>query len=189
MAIPWFDRLKQLVEQKPIVVLRFDKEEWNRLLESRRGVSEFTVARSHSLLEKAKVPMFCLIRGTTENQENLYFGLISSRSAVTTLESRIKVKRVVSIQPRSESELASLVTQQPHAKNLRDRLHSRAAVITLSPKLSSHVIEKLGAIDANRGAMRAVTESLSAPKNFRSVATLQEDAVRTALKAFGLAAD
>jgi hypothetical protein len=59
-------------------------------------------------------------------------------------------------------------------------------VVTLSPKLSGHLIERLASIDTNRGPMRAVAESLSAPKRFWGAAALQEDAVRTALKAFGL---
>ena len=37
--------------------------------------------------------------------------------------------------------------------------------------------------------MRAVAESLSSPKRYRNTAALQEDAVRTALRAFGLAPD
>ena len=41
----------------------------------------------------------------------------------------------------------------------------------------------------NHGAMRAVAESLSSPKRYRNTAALQEDAVRTALRAFGLAPD
>jgi len=48
MQIPWLRILKQFVEKKPIVVLRFEDEEWTRLLESRRGINEFTIARSHS---------------------------------------------------------------------------------------------------------------------------------------------
>lgn len=186
---PWLDLLKQFVENKPIFVLRFDYGEWEQLRESRRGAHEFTIARSHALLEGVRVPTLCLIQGKSASDENLYLGLISSRSAVTTLESRIKIRRGVQIQPHSRSGLLRLVTEKPHAKNMKERLREGEAVIALSPKLSSHLIERLASIDSNRGAMRAVTESLSAPRNFRGVAALQEDALRTALKAFGLTAD
>jgi hypothetical protein len=182
----WLARLKQLVEDKRIVVLRFDEDEWERLRESRRGISEFTVARHHTLLEDAKFPTACLIIGHGEDSEELCFGLISSRSAVTTLDSRINVKRVVKIRPQSESELLKLVTQKPHKKNLKERLGDGSPVVTLSPKLSSHLLERLASISHNRSAMRAVAESFSSPKYFRDAPALQEDALHVALKAFGL---
>ncbi len=186
MKWPWLEKLKQLVEKKPIVALKFDDGEWDRLRESRYGVNEFTVARSHSLLEGVKVPTPCLIFGKDENDEHLYFGLISSRSAVTTLESRIKIRRGVQILPKSKTELLRLVSKHPHSKHLKDRLCADASVVPLSEKLSSHLIERLASIELNRGAMRSVAESLSAPKYFKGTSELQEDALRMALKAFGL---
>ncbi|OYY92674.1 MAG: hypothetical protein B7Y41_14815 [Hydrogenophilales bacterium 28-61-23] len=188
--MPWLVQLKQLVEKKPIVVLRFGDDEWWHLQESRRGISEFTFARPHGLLDCVKAPTPCLFQGSGEDcQQHLYFGLIASRNPVTTLESHIKVRRVVQIQPNSEAELCRLITEVPHAKNLKDRLQDGASVVPLSPKLSSHLLERLVSIESNRGGMRTVAESLSTPKYFRGNAALQEDAVRTALMAFGLAPD
>jgi hypothetical protein len=84
------------------------------------------VARSHHLLEGVRPPAACLIVGTDVRDKvepkSLYFGLISSRSAVTTLESRIKVRRCVRIKPDSEAGLRRLVSERPHAKNLADEL-------------------------------------------------------------------
>ncbi len=62
-------------------------------------------------------------------------------------------------------------------------------MITLSPKLSQKLIEGLASLRSNRGALRAIAESLATPKYFRNVAALQQDAVQTALRAFGLARD
>lgn len=187
MEMPWLKTLTQLVEKRPIVVLRFDDEEWECLHESRRGVSEFTIARSHALLNHVRIPTPCLIQGgESDGSEHLYFGLISSRSAVTTLESRIKIRRGVQIQPESTAELIQLVSERAHAENLKKRLCSPSPVVTLSPKLSNHLVERIASIEANRGPMRAVAESLAAPKQFNGAAALQEDAVRTALRAFGL---
>ena len=59
-------------------------------------------------------------------------------------------------------------------------------MIALSPKLSVHLVEKLAEIESNRGAMRAVVASLSAPKYYRGMDAMQEDAVHAALRAFGL---
>jgi citrate synthase len=87
------------------------------------------------------------------------------------------------IQPDSETGLRRLVTTKPHAKNLADRLRFKSSVVELSPKLGSHVIERLASIPQNHSAMRAVAESLSSPKRYRDAAALQEDAIRTALHA------
>jgi hypothetical protein len=180
----WLENLKRLVQEKPLVLFQFGGEEWSRLCESRGGANEFTIARSHELFEKVRVPTACIVTG--KDGSEVYFGLVSSRSAVTTLESRIKVKRALRIQPSSKSGILELVTHKTHARNLRERLASRESIIALSPKLSVHLVEKLAAIESNRGAMRAAVASLSAPKYYRGMDAVQEDAVNTALRAFGL---
>lgn len=185
-ADQWLENLKQLVNKKPLVVFQFSGAEWERLCESRRGANEFTIARSHELFEKVRVPTACLVIGDSDDDSEVYFGLASTRSAVTTLESRIKVKRALHVQPTTKPGILNLITDKTHARNLRDRLASDESVVALSPKLSVHLVEKLATIDANRGAMRAAVASLSAPKYFRNMDALQEDAVHTALRAFGL---
>jgi hypothetical protein len=198
MQIPWLHPLKRLAEEKQLIVIRFDEAEWQSLNDSRRGIHEFTVARAHGLFEGLGTPAPCLIVGTDVHDEfsddklaskSLHFGLISSRSPITTLESRIKVRRCMRIQPDSEAGLRKLVTAKPHAKSLADRLRFKSSVVELSPKLGSHLIERLASIPQNHGAMRAVAESLSSPKRYRDATSLQEDAIRTALRAFGLTPD
>lgn len=182
----WLYDLKRLVQKKPFVVFRFEGDEWSRLRDSRRGANEFTIARAHDLFEKVRVPTACLVIGEDEGESEVYFGLASSRRAVTTLESRIKVKRAQHIKPSSKGGILQLVTDKTHARKLNDRLESTASVIALSPKLSVHLVEKLADIESNRGAMRTVVASLAAPKYFRGMDAVQEDAVHTALRAFGL---
>ena len=186
MATAWLTTLTALVHKKPLVLIRFDEDEWEGLKQSQRGVNEFTIARSHSLLEGIKPPAPCLVRGRDDDGEHLYFGLVSSRSAITTLETRIKVRRAVAIAPETESALKVLIATKPHQRNLRKRLRSHASVVPLSPGLSAEIVAQLATIRSNRGAMRAVAESLSAPKYYRRAASLQHDAVYIALKAFGL---
>ena len=188
MNMSWLDTLKDYSERHPMVVLRFSMDEWTELGNSRRGVNEFTIARSHALVDNVKVPAPCLVFGHSGNTEQICFGLLSSKSPITTLDSRIKVSRSVRITPSSTAGMAALVTQPPHAKNLAIRLQAVQPVTLLSPKLSSHLIGRLATIQGNKGGMRAVAESLSVPKRFKGIAALQEDAVQTALAAFGLAA-
>ena len=124
-----------------------------------------------------------------EDENWLYFCLIGSKGPVTTFESRIKIKRSVSIKPNSLPALLRLMTDQAHARNLAERLEIGGSVVPLSPKLSSHLIDRLASLQANHGPMRVVAESLSSPKYFDGISAMQDDAVRTALKAFGLSPD
>ena len=185
-AEAWFESLKRHVQKKPLVVFQFEGAEWTRLRESKRGANEFTIARPHALFEKVRAPTACLVVGKDGDGSEVHIWLVGSRSAVTTLESRIKVKRALLVQPSSKDSIQKLVTDKTHARNLRERLSSRESVIALSPRLSVHLVEKLAEIESNRGAMRAVAASLSAPKNYRGMEAMQEDAVHTALRAFGL---
>lgn len=182
----WINRFKHFVEKKPIVVLKFDTQGWTSLQDSRYSLNEFTIARGHGLFAGVERLTPCLMHGKSEHGEELYLGIINSVAAVTTLESRIKIKRGVAIEPRSMSELLKQISEKLHARNLKQRLRNSGSVVALSPKLSSHLIERLTSIKSNRAPLRTVEESLSAPKHFRDTRALQEDAVQTALRTFGL---
>ena len=182
----WLKTLKTLVDKKPIVVLRFDEVEWESLTNSRRGPHEFTIARSHDLLGEIKTPTACIVVGRAKGRQVLYFGLVSSRAAVSTLETRIKVKRSVPVKPSNLTTLGKRIKDKRLNGLFRDRVSPEAECAMLTPKVSVEVVKQLAAIDGNRGGMRAVAESLSAPKYYRDAAAMQEDAVRSALKAFGV---
>lgn len=192
----WLATLTQHVESKPCVLLRLDESDSGSLAESRRGFSEFTLARPHGLLSDIKTPTACLIFGSPPNwtraedaNPSTYLGIVSSRSAITTLDTRIKIKRAVRIEPGTEGGLVSLLGTGPQATLLRKKLEPTTPVIVLSPKLSSALISSLAAIPANHGPMRTVAESLHVPQRYNSFSAVQEDAVQTALKAFGLPAN
>ena len=184
----WLATLKEYAEQHPIVVLRFTSDEWESLTNSRRGVGEFTIALPHALVSGVKAPAPCLLLGKEGDVEQVLFGLVSSRSPITTLDSRIKVTRSVVIAPSSVAGLSTLICDPPHAKNFSARVKGEQAVSLLSPKLSSYLIERLATIASNKGSLRAVAEKLSVPKRFKDNTAMQEDAVQTALAAFGLGA-
>lgn len=192
----WLAALRQHVESKPCVLLRLDESDSGNLTESRRGFNEFTLARPHGLLSDIKTPTACVIFGSPpewmhpgEANPHAYLGIVSSRSPITTLDTRIKIKRAVRIEPATEDGLVTLLGTGPQANLLRKKLESTAPVIVLSPKLSSALIESMAAIPANQGPMRTVAESLHIPQRYTNFSAVQEDAVQTALKAFGLTAN
>lgn len=181
----WLEPLKAYAEQYPIVVLKFEPDVWEQLTNSKKGVNEFTIALPHAQLDGVSVPVPCLMFGLgTDN--GTHFGVLSSKRAITTLQSRIKVLRSVKISPASMADLSALITDPSYAANLRTRLDVSESVAVLSPKLSSYLIEQLSLIQANRGGLRAIAEFLLASKCYQGIAEQQEDAVRIALAAFGL---
>lgn len=191
----WLVTLRQHVESKPCILLRLDESDSESLRASRCGFSEFTLARSHELLSDIKTPAVCLIFETPSSwtrpedvDAHAYIGLVSSRSAVTTLDTRIKIKRAVRIEPATEEGLLNLLGTSANAGQLRKKLELIAPVVVLSPKLSSALINSMATIPANQGPMRTVTESLHVPQRYTNSSALQEDALQTALKAFGLSA-
>ena len=189
MSENWINILEERVLKKPLVVFQFEDDEWGCLHHSSRGGKDFTIVRSHRALSEVKTPVACLFFGTDDRRAEAYFGLLTSRGAVSTLTSRIKVKRAQRIHPSSKADLLQLVREQPHARNLQSRLASNEAVTVLSPKLSAHLVKKLAEIETNCLSMRTVTASLSSPTHFHTMAAVQTDALQTALRAFGLSAD
>lgn len=117
-AVPhsWLATLRQHVESKPCVRLRLDESDSGNLTESRRGFNEFTLARPHELLSDIKTPTACLIfssppalRNPGDAHPNAYPGIVSSRSAITTLDTRIKIRRAVRIEPGTVDGLMTLL--------------------------------------------------------------------------------
>lgn len=195
VASSWLTTLLLHVESKPCVLLRLDEGDSARLRESRAGFNEFTLARPHELLSGIKTPTVCLVYETPSSWMrpegagmHAYIGIVSSRSAITTLDTRIKIKRAIRIEPGMEQALLKLLGTSSHADQLRKKLALKVPVIVLSPKLSSALISALAGIAGNEGPMRAVIESLHVPRRYVNFSAIQEDAVQTALKAFGLGA-
>jgi hypothetical protein len=190
---PWLEELCQHVEAKPCVVLRLDEDDSSQLAASRGGFNEFTLARNHDLLSFIHPPTVCIIfsskgarLGHRHDEPHARLGIISSRSPITTLDTRIKVKRAVQTAPSTEPELVSLLGASAQAEQLRKRLESTASVVALAPKLSRSVIEAIATVPENHSALRTLAESLHSPRRFTNLAAVQEDAVQMALKAFGL---
>ena len=189
MKIDWLNKLKEVVRKKGLVVFQFGSDEWLQLLDSKHGANEFTIARSHQSIGKIKTPTACILLERNIFRSGIYFGVVSSRASVSTLESRVKIRRAHHIKPSSKLELSTLVTKKPHSTNLHTKLSSDEVASVLSSKLSVHLIEKLAEIKTNCGPMRSVTASISSPKRYRNNEAVQQDAVQTALRAFSLPAD
>lgn len=185
----WLEQIKGTVEGHPIFFLRFSGDEWEGLLESRRGPTEFTIARAHGLVESVRVPTMCLIAGEGPNEKELYLGAVVSRQPITTLESRLKIIRAFPIQPTSVEELQQLLPSGRLRSGFLRRIGKRTQLAILSPKLSSALVETIASITPNEPSLRKLALWLTPREDVSTNESLQQDAVRMALVAFGLSAD
>ena len=184
MTKAWLDSLKGLVRCRPIVVLRFTSAEWLRLRESRRGLSEFSFTYPHSLVERVKTPAVCVLQLDSATDRELRIGIVRSRSAVATLDSRVKLTHTTELQHRNLTEILAALGEGRFATDLRNRIAADVSVMVLGPTLSERVVDVLAAEEANEAALHYVLAQLSVPTNYNGTIALQEDAVRSALKAF-----
>ncbi len=199
----WLSTLTRTVEKRPLVVFRFSQDNWGALRETRRGPGTFTMAQPYASLRNVRAPTACILVGREFGElgwdyelesghqfasadEVLHFGLLQSKSSITTLESRLKITHAQRISPSSEKELLKLLTNNALRTVLRRQLKQRDPVVLLSPALSAHLIEELAKRPENVGTLRRVAAALDAPGTYSDIGALQEDAVGLALKAFGL---
>jgi hypothetical protein len=180
----WLEHLKAFVNQRPIVALRFGLAEWTALRDSRKGVREFSVTYPHAALDRVTVPTVCLLEGESANGPEMYVAILQSKNAVSTLQSRIKVRRGAELLQPLLSDVVLAIADGQYARRLEQRLEGNSPVVALSPLLSEHVVDALAADDSNAVALRAIHASLAVPARFDSMLALQDDAVRTALNAF-----
>lgn len=185
----WLGQLTKYSEKYPVSVIRFGRDEWTTLEDSRKGLSEFTFARSHGAVEKVKKNTVCILSAYNDEGQVIRIGLVQSKSAITTLDTRIKISRVSKISVKSEIKLQELITTRPFSGNLSRRLKKRDSVIGFSSKLSGHLLKELGQYPENLAPLQRIFAALNKPKLYKTKMALQLDAVRTAMKAFGLGTD
>lgn len=189
----WLERLISHVKKKPCIVVRIDEEQYEYLQTYSKGFTTFTIAKDHSLFSDTKVPTVCLIStckrcwlsDSGEDEDELYVGVIQSKTRVSTFETRIKINRTVKITPNSERCLLELLN--PTFKNLLvKKLNNELFCTSLSSKLSGEIIKVLAQDQYNESAFRAIAESLTNSTTFCSKLAIQTDAVEMALGAFGI---
>jgi hypothetical protein len=194
MQEQWLEKLKDWVREYPCVIVRLERAEWEHLSKSSRGLTEFTMARSHSFFERVRIPTLCFIFGETESfrdrqrlrTEHCLIGRLSSRARISSLETRVKIARALPIWPPTEEDFVDLLGDSIHGRNLRERLSHEGTIIPLSPELSRTLIGGLSAVTENLASLKTVAAGLRTPKTFSSSLALQHDAIHCALRVFGI---
>jgi len=125
--------------------------------------------------------------GIPEEPPSLKVGVIRSVQPISTLDSRVVFDLIQPIKPDSLDALLSRVSR-PALRSAANMLGgSEARYQSVSEKLGQELIRLIAEEPENTAGLRRINASLRAPKYVRDARAMQQDALKTALKAFGIA--
>lgn len=179
-------KLPQWFESKPLVLLRFEDGYESALQETRHGLNRFTEVKGHQSLSDVKPPTLCLAEMPDGGSAKFYVGVIKSKAAVATFDSRITIIKLKLLNLVSYSDLAGSLGEKIFQTLLNQKLEHRRFATALSPKLSVAIINALANDPANRNAIEAAAAHIPKLRQISAAEWEQLDAIRTAMAAFGL---
>ncbi|MDO8272711.1 MAG: hypothetical protein Q7U82_12485 [Gammaproteobacteria bacterium] len=175
----WREDLRTVAEKSGVSLVRFNDEEWSQLKQSRFGGREFTIARHHETFEGIKARSLCLVAGREGGDLfQLYVGVLSTKQAITTLETRIKIRRLQLISPHSESEFAEIT-------GLENRgTITESSIVRLSKKRGGSIVQALAALPDNEEQFHSILDAVRDVDPRAKNRSLQLDAIQTVLRVF-----
>lgn len=191
----WIRDLKAQVAHHPIVILNLEERELQGLKETRDGMRQFSLTRAHDDARGISIPCICLFFmdkprpfGGRPDSAAAYAAIFKAKGAATTFDSRLTIRRGVEIQPSTPASLIKLFEDGKFEQDIKKRFNKVESLVPLGPKGSIRLIDKLLAIEANRGPLRTLAGGLTKPRS-ESIERLQLDALKMALRTFGLPDD
>lgn len=181
-------KIAQWVEKKPLILIRFDEDFSKSLLNSRQGFEHLTIVKPHRVFQELELPTLCLLEVQNHDGTKCYLGTATRKTAVSTFDSRLTIKKLRSVAPSSLNEIEGTVTDMRMKHLLNDRLPVSCGFSGLSPKLSAHLIELLAQNPDNHIALDAAL-SLLPILRVPPVKWAQEAAIHSAMTAFGIRAN
>jgi hypothetical protein len=183
------DELPKWFETKPLILLRLPDRVAEGLLRSRNSSKRFTFAEPHSEFNELKLPTLCLAEMPSGYMPTCYVGVIKSKAAVTTVESRLSIIKLKALNLPSLNSLEDKLAKKTFKTALKQKLATSNVALRLSHKLSIEIIDALVAETSNRKAIESVVSDLPKLRRTPMVQWEQSDAVNTAITAFGLRKD
>lgn len=185
-----FDHLVRWVGERSLAILKLDSDLTESLRLSNNGLQKFTFAELHVELEGLRPPTLCLVEVCDDrygdDYNECYVGVVTSKAAVTTFDSRLTIIKLREVNLPSLEALVLKVSKGRYRNMLRDAIQGEFMVSVLSPTLSSRVIEILAADSANYSALDAAAFNLPGLNTTSNPEWEQTDAIQMAMAAFGI---
>jgi len=179
-------KLANWVQKRPLILLRFDEEFSESLHNSQQGFEHLTIAKPHLVFQGFKLPTLCLVEIQDYDGTKCYLATATRKTAVSTFDSRLTIKKLRLITPTSLRDIEEKVTDTCMKRLLNDRVPAEGKFSTLSSKLSAHLIELLGQDPANNTALDTSLSLLPKLRRTPHAYWAQEDAIHSAIAAFGI---
>ena len=179
-------KITNWVQKKPLILMRFDEAFSESLHNSRQGFEHLTIVKPHSVLHAIKLPTLCLLEIQEGDATTCYLATATRKTAVSTFDSRLTIKKLRALQPDSLQDLETLITDSRMKHLLSERLPAEGGITNLSPKLSARLVEILAANPENQSALDTVLTLLPRLRRVTNTSWAQEDAIQLAMAAFGI---
>lgn len=179
-------RIAQWVQKKPMILIRFDEAFSESLHNSRQGFEHLTIVKPHSLLQDCKLPTLCVMEIQEQGETRCYLATATRKIAVSTFDSRLTIKKLRPIKPASLQEIGANLTDSRMKRIFSERIPPKGQFANLSPKLSGYLVEKLAADSENQAAFDTALSQLPKLRQAPNANWAQEDAIQTAMDAFGI---
>lgn len=165
-----------------LVVVRVDRDTWEALEDTRRRGARFTLNFRHSVARPAKARSLALI---VVGRSHLRIGIIRSRQAISSLDTRVALDFVDKIEPGSLTRLLRAV-ETPTLRQAAARLRTFSQAITaVSDQLGQSMIAALAANEANAPVLRRILAWIAGRGRVENAVVMQHDAIKLAINAFG----
>lgn len=179
-------KIAKWVQKKPLILIRFDEAFSESLHNSRQGFEHLTIVKPHSFLQAIKLPTLCLLEIQEGNATKCYMATAIRKTAVSTFDSRLTIKKLRALHPDSLQAIEALIADSRMKRLLGKRLPSEGAITNLSPKLSALLIEILAGYSENQSALGTALSLLPRLRRVTDSSWAQEDAIQSAMAAFGI---
>lgn len=179
-------KIAQWVQKKPMILIRFDEAFSESLHNSRQGFEHLTIVKPHSVLQDCRLPTLCLMEIQEQGATRCYLATATRKIAVSTFDSRLTIKKLRPITSPSLQELGGKLTDSRMKRMFSERIPAEGQFANLSPKLSGHLIEILAADSENQAALETALSQLPKLRQTPNANWAQEDAIQTAIDAFGI---
>jgi hypothetical protein len=165
-----------------LLVVRVDRATWEALEDTRRHGARFTLNFRHAVARAAKTRSLALI---VVGRSHLRVGIVRSRQAISSLDTRLAFDFVDEIEPSSLAQLLREV-ETPFLRQTASRLRGATEEITpVSSQLGRLMIARLAADDGNAPVLRRILAWLAGRGRVDNAVAMQHDAVKLAINAFG----
>lgn len=182
-------KIANWVEKKPLILIRFDEAFSKSLLNASQGFEHLTIVKPHYVLQDFKLPTPCLLEIQDQDGTQCYLGTATRKIAVSTFDSRLTIKKLRHIAPSSLQAIEAKITDARMKQLLNGRLPVDGGFSILSPKLSAHLVGLLAQDADNQAALDTALSLLPGLRRIPHVNWAQEDAIHSAMAAFGIRAN